>query len=266
MRRGCPQGGVLSPFLWNLIVDDLLKYTASKIPTYLQAFADDLFSLSEGDELDIIRSRTQKTIDTIETWCQSKGLKISALKTQIVLFTWRIKYTLKPIYVSGRRIEPVECAKFLGVTLDSKLNYNTHITNICAKATAALMQCKRAVGPTWGLTPSASLWIYTRVIRPMLVYSVVVWVNALNKKHNLTKLQRLQALAIRMASGALPDTSWDVLDQITDTPNIGLFLRGEAAKGAARLSALGEWTGENLSNSKRTILAHSTKPLLVTDT
>ena len=25
IRRGCPQGGILSPFLWNLVVDDILK-------------------------------------------------------------------------------------------------------------------------------------------------------------------------------------------------------------------------------------------------
>ena len=30
IRRGCPQGGILSPFLWNLVVDDLLKFSAKK--------------------------------------------------------------------------------------------------------------------------------------------------------------------------------------------------------------------------------------------
>ena len=60
VRRGCPQGGILSPFLWNLIVDDLLGFSANEIPGYLQAFADDLSILSEGGDLEIIRARTQK--------------------------------------------------------------------------------------------------------------------------------------------------------------------------------------------------------------
>ena len=42
IRTGCPQGGILSPFLWNLVVDNLLKFSAKEIPGYLQAFADDL--------------------------------------------------------------------------------------------------------------------------------------------------------------------------------------------------------------------------------
>ena len=45
-KRGCPQGGVLSPFLWNLVIYDLLQYTAKHIPGYIQAFADDIMSLA----------------------------------------------------------------------------------------------------------------------------------------------------------------------------------------------------------------------------
>ena len=45
VTRGSPQGGVLSPFLWNLVVDSLLKSSVGEIPGYLQAFADDLVVL-----------------------------------------------------------------------------------------------------------------------------------------------------------------------------------------------------------------------------
>ena len=65
-KRGCPQGGVLSPFLWNLVIYDLLQYTAKHIPGYIQAFADDIMSLAKGDDLDVIWQRTQTTIKTIE--------------------------------------------------------------------------------------------------------------------------------------------------------------------------------------------------------
>ena len=54
IRRGCPQGGILSPFLWNLVVDDLLKFSAKEIPGYLQAFADDLVTLAEGSDTGVI--------------------------------------------------------------------------------------------------------------------------------------------------------------------------------------------------------------------
>ena len=66
IRRGCPQGGILSPFLWNLVVDDLLKFSAKEIPGYLQAFADDLVTLADGSDTGVIWQRTQKTINTRE--------------------------------------------------------------------------------------------------------------------------------------------------------------------------------------------------------
>ena len=46
----------------------------------------------------------------------------------------------------------------------------------------SLMQCKRAVGPTWGLTPRSCKWIYEKAIRPILSYGSLVWINAIQKK------------------------------------------------------------------------------------
>ena len=39
----------------------------------------------------------------------------------------------------------------------------------------SLMQCKRAVGPTWGLTPRSCKWIYEKAVRPILSYGSLVW-------------------------------------------------------------------------------------------
>ena len=101
--------------MWNLIVDDLLAFTMNAVPAYLQAFADDLVSLALGRDLDHIRAVAQRTINTIERWCKTKGLNISALKTKVVLFTWKKSGTLPhPIRVGGKEIELSNSVKFLG--------------------------------------------------------------------------------------------------------------------------------------------------------
>ena len=66
ITKGCPQGGILSPFLWNLVVNSLLEKQANEIPGYLQVFADDLVILAEGNDLEVIQERTQKSINTIK--------------------------------------------------------------------------------------------------------------------------------------------------------------------------------------------------------
>ncbi|MCP4458360.1 MAG: reverse transcriptase-like protein [Cytophagales bacterium] len=174
------------------------------------------------------------------------------------MFTWNRKWTLRPIMVGNTPIELSSSAKFLGVTLDSKLNYNEHITKITNKATASLMQCKKAVGPTWGLTPKTCKWLYTTVIRPILTYCVSIWIRATHTKHNAKKIERVQALALRIMSGAMPSTPFNTLNHITNTINIIPFLQGEAAKGASRLQGYGDWTSERRPSCKGNIKAHST--------
>ena len=160
ITKGCPQGGVLSPVLWNMVVNNLLNKRANEIPGYLQAFADDLAILVEGDDLAVIHDRIQKSINSINRWCKNNGLNISSLKTKIIMFTWRRKWKLpKDLLLDGKTIDLSHSTKFLGIHLDTKLNFNEHIKHITKKATMSLMQCKRAVGPTWGLTPRSCKWI-----------------------------------------------------------------------------------------------------------
>ena len=258
IKRGCPQGGILSPFLWNLVIDDLLNYTAKLIPGYLQAFADDIMTLAEGDDLDVIWQRTQTTITTIENWCDSKGLNISALKTKIVMFTWNRKWSIRPIRVCGQTIELSKEVKLLGITIDNKLNFNTHVDTITKKCIGLLFQCKRAIGPTWGLSPKVCKWIYTSIIRPILAYGVVVWIRAIHNKTNIKKLERVQGLALKYMTGALPTTPYTTLNFLTSIPHIVDFLKGEAAKGAVRLMSQGDWTLETAMTGKGIITSHST--------
>ena len=145
--RGCPQGGILSPFLWNLVVDSLLNYTKNRIPCDNQGFADDLSLIATlesssngkgGFDADTLREITQKSLNSIDEWCKENGLKISALKTHSVMFTWTRKWKFSvPLKIDNNIIEMKSSTRFLGVTLDSKLTWNEHIINQCEKAKAS---------------------------------------------------------------------------------------------------------------------------------
>jgi hypothetical protein len=66
--------------------------------------------------------------------------------------------------------------KYLGVILDSNLNWKFHIDNIIRKDSIANWQCRRAIGKTWGLKPMVVFWLYTSVKRTMLTYvALVCW-------------------------------------------------------------------------------------------
>jgi hypothetical protein len=47
VTRGCPQGGVLSPLLWSLVVDDLIR-ELNNDGYYTVGYADDIAILING--------------------------------------------------------------------------------------------------------------------------------------------------------------------------------------------------------------------------
>ena len=152
--------------------------------------------------------------------------------------------SLRPIEVCGETIELSNEVKLLGITLDSKLTFNTHIDNITKKCIGTLFQCKRAIGPTWGLSPKVCHWIYTAIIRPTLAYCSTVWIRAVENKTNTKRLERVQGMALKYMAGAMPSTPYTALNYLTGTPHITDYLRGEAAKWAVRLLGQGDWTLE----------------------
>ena len=257
-HRGCPQGGILSPLLWNLVMNNLFSFTRNKLPCDLQGFADDLLLLARGFDADTLRDVTQRSLNAIEEWCLDNDLTISTSKTHSVMFTRKQKWKLaRPLVVHGKNLKLKESTKFLGITLDQKLTWNSHIEKQTQKAKSVLMMCKTALGPTWGFTPATMKWIYTAIVRPMLAYGAPIWINGLNNQSNQKALNSVQRLSHIMTTGGLPSTSLVSLDKILNTLPIEIFLREQAANCAARLKAQGNWELASESSSNGRLQRHS---------
>ena len=123
----------------------------------------------------------QKAINAAAKWASEQELQFSRKKTEIVLFTFKRNPDLGSLSVNGSKLELSKEARLLGVTLDSKLTWKTHITRINRKATTALTQCRQIVGKTWGTKPSLLKWIYTAMIRPIMSYAFVSWAGVSTK-------------------------------------------------------------------------------------
>ena len=167
------------------------------------------------------------------------------------MFTWKRKWKFSvPLKIDNDLIEMKSSTKFLGVTLDSKLTCNDHITNQCKKAKGILMQCRKAVGPTWGFIPKTMKWIYTAVVRPSLSYGAVIWINGLKTKKNITLLNSVQRLA-------LPSSPGNALNKINDIIPIDNWIEDEALKGTLRLKANGHWIRVPMVNTRDNLTSHT---------
>ena len=175
VARGCLQGGVLSPLLWNLCVDKLLAVT-NDLGFSTFGYADDTVIIVQGKYANTVREIMQEVLNVVVKWADKEGLNISPHKTATVPFTNRRKTEgIRPLKLHGKELEMLGEVKYLGVILDSKLNSNQHLQKINSKAQTTFAIVRRICGKKWGLRPSMMHWLYTRVIRPSISYGGLAW-------------------------------------------------------------------------------------------
>ncbi|GAB0090988.1 uncharacterized protein DMENIID0001_057790 [Sergentomyia squamirostris] len=103
--RGCPQGGVLSPLMWSLVVDELLiKLSDNGI--LCQAYADDIVIIARGKYEEALVPIVRQGLLITNEWTKTVGLRLNPGKTTVVPFTRKrkLKY-LSTIKVNGVEID-----------------------------------------------------------------------------------------------------------------------------------------------------------------
>ncbi|CAK1545376.1 unnamed protein product [Leptosia nina] len=86
MRRGCVQGSVCGPTMWNLIMDELLDID---LPTgcHIQAYADDVLLITHSSSLSDLQTITNNALDLIYNWGSNVKLRFGPEKTTLTAFT-----------------------------------------------------------------------------------------------------------------------------------------------------------------------------------
>jgi ribonuclease HI len=239
--RGTPQGGVMSPFLWSVVMNELLL-ELEREGTGVVAYADDVAIAVSGKYLDTIRDVMQNALRIVAKWASKCGLGINPSKTELVLFTKKYKIPeVSPPTVNGIRLAFADRARFLGIILDSKLSWKPNIVERVNKANVAIYSCRNAIGKRWGLKPELVHWLYTAVVRPVLIYGVGVWWPALDKITYVRMMEKVQRTACMLISGALRTTPTRALEVMFHLIPIDFFGKQMAANVATRLSAVSQW-------------------------
>lgn len=247
--RGTPQGGVISPLLWIVVMDTLLV-NLENLGVKVVAYADDVVVMVSGPFLSVISDIMENALGEINSWATGCGLGINPSKTELLLFTTKSKipqYRLPSL--GGQELKLSNTAKYLGVILDSKLNWKYNIEQRIKKAYVAFYACKKTFGKTWGLQPGMVLWMYTAVIRPILTYGALVWWEALEKGCNKQKMNRIQRTACVGVTGAIRTCPTDALNTMLNLLPIDLFVKSTATKSALRLREIKCWKSRKHGHS-----------------
>ena len=168
LTKGTPQGGILSPLMWNVCFDPLLQKFQDGMVRCI-GFADDGALITSGKNLAVMHSRMQKAVLAAEDWGRDNELRFSTSKTVAVHFTRSHRQGPPPeVKMNDQAIPYSTEVKYLGILLDQRLNWSKHIRWKISSAKALMIKVRSATGRLWGLPPMMGRWAYTGVVRPML--------------------------------------------------------------------------------------------------
>ncbi len=235
LTRGTPQGGVLSPILWNLAFDSLLKIF-DKGTVEIFGYADDACLITTAHDPKLARRRIQEAMDKCTKWGDKQGLRFSPKKTVAVLFRKR-ETNIDPegnLTMYGQEVEYSKSVRYLGVQFDEKLRWNEHFQKKLKNAKTLLFKMRNTLRITWGLQPKLLRWVYTGIVRPAITYGSIVWVHHINGKEQLKQLQKLHGTILRMMCPKRRSTPVAGIEMMFYVPPLELVIKGEAIKAHMR--------------------------------
>lgn len=205
----------------------------------------------------------QTALNVTTLWCNGEGLKINPSKTKIVPFTKRRKVSFSKMLLEGIELSFSSEVKYLGVTLDSKLLWNTHLQQVIMKATNAFWISKRTFGMKWGLRPKMLYWIYSAIVKPRITYASLIWWPKTMQRTALQRLDKLQRIAIASITGAMRSSPSKALEALLNMLPLHQYIKLDAMKSALRIRRMKDLFEGDLKNHLSILKEIHLSPLII---
>ena len=219
--NGVPQGCVISPTLFLILIDDICHNVNNISPNIkFSLYADDVAIWLTHPNVDEANRLIQLALDQIQHWCDQWGLQISPKKSATLIFSKLPRHItpLHPLKLNREVIPIVKTFKYLGITLDRQLTFTPHISDIIQRCARRLNIMKCISGRDWGADRRTLLRLYTSLIRPILDYNAFLFDTI--SPTNIGRIEAIQNNALRIICGAFKTTPTKNLNIETNIPSL----------------------------------------------
>ena len=222
VSKSTPQGGSLSPFLWNLLIDPLLRILNNISLTTL-GFADDIVCFVSGDSWDSVERRANHLLTTASNWAMKHLLEFNTKKSEFIIYSGKRVTPTLAIIMNGDFLKRVNKTKYLGITFTEKLSWKAHILQKASKAIIQLHSLSAIVNRQWGLSGKHIRTLYMGAIEPAITFGCIAWASATRKKSWMKPLIRVQRLAAQMITSC--NSKVHILDLLSMAGIVPIELR-----------------------------------------
>ncbi len=189
-KAGVPQGSVISPFLFNLLMENIVTAKMPNSLVQVVSYADDLAIICTGrDNI----SLASKALEKVEQLCWANSITLSSAKTKAMRFGRNILG--RKLSLSAGRIDWVQEFLYLGVIVDHKLTFRAHTVYMKDRIVKRNNILRRLSGTEWGGNYVTSKKYYVVCIRPLMEYGAQVL--AFVKSKPMEQYETAQNAAIR---------------------------------------------------------------------
>jgi hypothetical protein len=191
VTSGVPQGSVLGPLLFSIFIQDM----AYVIKSSIRLFADDsvIYRIINTREDEVIM---QSDLRTVGEWVEANEMKLNVGKCKTLKFSYRRVQDHSKYRLQGVELENCDYYKYLGINIDSKLQWGEHIKYITGKSRRNLEFIMRNLK---GASKEVKSVAYLTMVRPMLEYGCMAWDPHLVK--DIKELEKVQRRAARRVNG-----------------------------------------------------------------
>lgn len=249
ITAGVPQGSMVGPLLWNGMYDGVLTL---QLPAGVSivGFADDIVLMVLGETQLQVEVQASEAIRIIEEWMSNHQLQLAHQKTEVVVVNnFKSAMSFK-VRAGNCSVDSKRSIRYLGIMIDDKLNYTSHVIYICEKALKAVAALSRMMANSSAVCSSRRRLIAS-VVSSILRYGDSAWGAALNAQYNLQRVTSVYRLMCLRVASAYRTVSAEAASVIAGMIPIGLLVREDmfcyehrhtrGIRASARTTTMVEW-------------------------
>ncbi|EFA13619.2 Putative 115 kDa protein in type-1 retrotransposable element R1DM-like Protein [Tribolium castaneum] len=233
VTAGVPQGLVLGPTLWNILYDEILSIELTSDAKTI-GFADDLTLIVGASEDKTFVNNTNECLARINKWMKSHKLQLAPNKTEAVLLRGMQKRERIMFTIEGVNITPSKTLKYLGIIIDERLTFGSHVETAILKAEKNISTLTRIL-PNIGGPRDSKRKVLCSAVQNIVLYGAPVWEKALETKKQYTAIHKLQRKMLLRVASAFKTVSGLALQTVTGILPIDIMVQERSYMNQHRL-------------------------------